>query len=53
VVLAILASTFFYGLDNTAVADNQTTVAQGFSAIDRLSWICHVSDRSDIRELLL
>ncbi|KIA75590.1 MFS transporter [Aspergillus ustus] len=39
VVLAILTSTFFYGLDNTVVADIQPTVVQRFNAIDRLSWI--------------
>lgn len=39
VVLAILSSTFFYGLDNTVVADIQPTVVQEFNAIDRLSWI--------------
>lgn len=39
VVLAILSSTFFYGLDNTVVADIQPTVVQRFDAIDRLPWI--------------
>ncbi|KAL3455581.1 major facilitator superfamily domain-containing protein [Aspergillus heterothallicus] len=39
VVLAILTSTFFYGLDNTVVADIQPTVVQRFNAIDRLPWI--------------
>jgi hypothetical protein len=39
VVLAILTSTFFYGLDNTVVADIQPTVVHRFNAIDRLPWI--------------
>jgi hypothetical protein len=39
VVLAVLSSTFFYGLDNTVVADIQPTVVQQFSAIDRLPWV--------------
>jgi hypothetical protein len=39
VVLSILSSTFFYGLDNTVVADIQPTVVQRFDAIDRLPWI--------------
>jgi hypothetical protein len=39
VVLAILSSSFFYGLDNTVVADIQPTVVQTFDAIDRLPWV--------------
>jgi hypothetical protein len=39
VVLAILSSTFFYGLDNTVVAEIQPTVVKNFNAIDRLPWI--------------
>jgi hypothetical protein len=39
VVLAVLSSTFFYGLDNTVVADIQPTVVQQYNAIDRLPWV--------------
>lgn len=40
VVLAILSSTFFYGLDNTVVADIQSTVVQKFSAL--IIWLTFV-----------
>lgn len=39
VVLAVLSSTFFHGLDNTVVADIQPAVINQFDAIDRLPWV--------------
>lgn len=39
VVFAVLSSTFFYGLDNTVVADIQAAVINQFDAINRLPWM--------------
>ena len=39
VVLSILTSTFFYGLDNTVAANVQPTIVNEFGALDRLPWI--------------
>ena len=39
VVLALLSSTFFFGLDNTVVAVVQPIVVVRFDALDRLPWI--------------
>lgn len=39
IVLAILSSTFFFGLDNTVVADVQAVIVDQFGSVDRLPWI--------------
>jgi hypothetical protein len=39
IVLAILSSTFFYGLDNTVAANVQPVIVTQFGALDRLPWI--------------
>ena len=39
IVLAVLSSTFFFGLDNTVVAVVQPIVVNRFDALDRLPWI--------------
>lgn len=39
VVLAVLSSTFFYGLDNTVAANIQPVIVAQFDALDRLPWI--------------
>ena len=38
-VLSVLTSTFFFGLDNTVVADVQPAIINAFGSIDRLPWI--------------
>jgi hypothetical protein len=38
-VLSVLTSTFFFGLDNTVVADVQPAIIDAFGSIDRLPWI--------------
>ena len=39
IVLAVLSSTFFFGLDNTVVAVVQPIVVDRFNSLDRLPWI--------------
>ena len=38
-VLSVLTSTFFFGLDNTVVADVQPAIVNAFGSIERLPWI--------------
>ena len=39
IVLAVLSSTFFFGLDKTVVAVVQPIVVDRFDSLDRLPWI--------------
>jgi len=39
VVVSLLSSTFFFGLDNTVVADLQPALVERFGSVDRLPWL--------------
>jgi len=39
IVASLLSSTFFFGLDNTVVANLQPALVDKFGSIDRLPWL--------------